>query len=184
MFECLKKFNNIIVTGPQRSGTRICAKMIAKDTSKRYKDEFSISWENVNSNGVFLRYLSNESIEQELSTGNTVIQCSANSFEIERYSREDTCIIFMWRETFDILKSERRIGWTEEVQEKIKYQKRFNDVDMIQPISTIKKNVWEKYQKNKIIYWMYVYYESLKLHEYWVDKNNRKEFKWNQTTWN
>ena len=39
MFAELKKFKKIIVSGPQRSGTRICGKIIAHDLDYRYCDE-------------------------------------------------------------------------------------------------------------------------------------------------
>ena len=39
MFESLKKHDVILVTGPQRSGTTICARMIAHDTGHTYIDE-------------------------------------------------------------------------------------------------------------------------------------------------
>jgi len=39
MFEYLKEYDEILVTGPQRSGTTICARMIAHDTGHTYIDE-------------------------------------------------------------------------------------------------------------------------------------------------
>ena len=46
MFESLKKHDIILVTGPQRSGTTICARMIAHDTGHTYIDEARfITWD-------------------------------------------------------------------------------------------------------------------------------------------
>ena len=39
MFEYMAIHSRIVVTGPQRSGTTITAKMIAHDTGHRYVDE-------------------------------------------------------------------------------------------------------------------------------------------------
>ena len=39
MFEDLVKYPRILVTGPQRSGTRICSVMIAHDTNHYHVDE-------------------------------------------------------------------------------------------------------------------------------------------------
>jgi hypothetical protein len=39
MFEGLAEHDIILVTGPQRSGTQICARMIAQDTNRFYVDE-------------------------------------------------------------------------------------------------------------------------------------------------
>jgi len=47
MFELLSQFNTILVTGPQRAGTRICAKMIAYDTGHEYVDEDSIGMDSL-----------------------------------------------------------------------------------------------------------------------------------------
>jgi len=41
MFKYLTKYNHILVTGPQRSGTTIAAKMIAKDTRHKYIKELA-----------------------------------------------------------------------------------------------------------------------------------------------
>ena len=43
MFEWLSEFERIFVTGPQRSGTRICAKMIAHDIGYEFIDETQIN---------------------------------------------------------------------------------------------------------------------------------------------
>lgn len=39
MFESLKKHKKILVTGPQRSGTRITSQIISKDTNYFLYDE-------------------------------------------------------------------------------------------------------------------------------------------------
>lgn len=43
MFEHLSSYRNILVTGPHRSGTTICARMIAADTEKRFVIERDIA---------------------------------------------------------------------------------------------------------------------------------------------
>lgn len=43
MFKNLTNFNNIIVSGPQRSGTRFMAKTIAKELDKLYIDERDVA---------------------------------------------------------------------------------------------------------------------------------------------
>lgn len=43
MFEHLGRYRNILVTGPHRAGTTICAKMIAADTRKRFVIERDIA---------------------------------------------------------------------------------------------------------------------------------------------
>lgn len=43
MFEHLKAYKRIVVSGPQRSGTRIVAKAVAQDTNKSFIDEVDIA---------------------------------------------------------------------------------------------------------------------------------------------
>ena len=48
MFEHLEKFPRILVTGPQRSGTRIAATMIAEDTGHWFVGEEGIGVDSLN----------------------------------------------------------------------------------------------------------------------------------------
>ena len=47
VFEYLLHYHYVIVTGPQRSGTRIGAKMIAYDTGYTYVDEAEVKADSV-----------------------------------------------------------------------------------------------------------------------------------------
>ena len=47
MFKHYKRYGKILVTGPQRAGTRITAKIIASDLKYRYIDESEINTDNV-----------------------------------------------------------------------------------------------------------------------------------------
>ncbi|NIQ13963.1 MAG: hypothetical protein GTO02_06025, partial [Candidatus Dadabacteria bacterium] len=43
MVDKLRSFNNIIVTGPGRSGTRICSKILAKDLGYEVVEEATVN---------------------------------------------------------------------------------------------------------------------------------------------
>jgi len=47
LFDWLASFDKILVTGPQRSGSRICAQMIAYDTGHEYVDEEDLSMDSL-----------------------------------------------------------------------------------------------------------------------------------------
>ena len=166
MYKALEKFNNIIVSGPQRSGTRIAAKIIAYDTGKPYVDETEIN--------------SHDFIElkKRLKRGNAVTQCPALCNMLHLITDLSTLIIVMRRSVDQIMASEKRIGWDKwfMYQELHKYGR----TDGV--ISKIKYDFWETIQKpilkdraREIIY------SDLKNHPLFIEKNKRAKFKWNQT---
>lgn len=164
MFENLAIFEKILVAGPQRSGTRICAKMIAEDTGLRFIDEKRISGTNVTALKRFLNSL--ESV---------VIQCPGLCYCVHEFSSPTTAIVLMRRAIVDILVSQERIKWG-------------NGKDMLVfyglqegTISEIKYDFWDKKQKQFIDYPFEVWYESLSAHPLWVPKKKRKNFRWDQT---
>ena len=98
MFQELKKQKNIVVTSPQRAGSRIVAKMIAEDTGFTYIDEKDIAVDNL------------ESLKDVL-TGNVVVQAPG----IMRWIHEIDCYpVIVKRAVKDIVKSQERISWGHE----------------------------------------------------------------------
>ena len=100
MFDHLKPFDKIVVTGPQRSGTRICAKMIAQDLGKEYVSEAHV--------GVNVFGLLEEMLEKRK---NFVVQCPGLCRHVHLIGREDTAVVFMRRSLEHIIGSQRRIRW-------------------------------------------------------------------------
>jgi hypothetical protein len=135
MFEWLSKFERIFVTGPQRSGTRICAKMIARDTGYEFIDETHINMD------IFYNFSSFLESKQKF-----VIQCPTLCRYIHFFDSEDNAIILMCRNVKDIIKSQKRIKWSKEWLELIRYDCRAG----AGIISIIKYDFWEKYQKLNI----------------------------------
>jgi Coenzyme PQQ synthesis protein D (PqqD) len=164
MFQWLGKFEKILVTGPQRSGTRICSKIIAHDTGHKYIDEFVIGVD-----GLYQLWAIFE------NNSRFVVQCPALCRHIHMFNRDDAAIVLMRRDVKDIIASQERIGWNCEKVELARYNCR-NGV-----ISEIKYNFWKENQKKHIKHAFEVEYESLSGHQLWVPKPLRRNFSTTQT---
>lgn len=97
----------------------------------------------------------------------------------------------MYRNIEDIIKSQDKLivsggqTWTERYEEKYRqiYKELYDDsrIKWSDPISIIKYYIWENIQTKKLKNPFYnLDYESLKSHEDWLDKDNRKHFAFNQ----
>jgi hypothetical protein len=159
MFEWLAKFERIFVTGPQRSGTRICAKMIARDTGYEFIDETQINMDSFYNFSSFLE-----------SKRKFVIQCPTLCRYIHFFGSEDNAIILMRRNVKDIIKSQKRIKWSKEWLELIRYDR------SVGIIAEIKYDLWENNQRNQIKNAFEIDYNSLKTHPLWINKKEREYF--------
>lgn len=167
-FPFLGEFRKVIVSGPQRSGTRVCSQMIANDTGFIFVDEIDFGYDHI--------YKFNSFIDRPEPM---VFHCPAMSHGLEHYSAPENAIIFMIRNTKDIVKSQERIGWTDHPNGKVREMGKYDKTEGI--ISEIKYEHWENYQKPKIETWFEIDYDSLKDHPMWLPKKKRKDFKWYQT---
>jgi len=162
MYESLKEFSNIIVSGPQRSGTRIAAKIIAADTDKEYVDEKYINFHDF------------RLLEWYLDKGNTVVQCPGLSHLLHLISVPSTLVLMVTRPINEILASESR-SWSEKSRE----------IELIKYgytggiISEIKYDFWFKYQKQRLMNAREVKYHNLEQHPLFI--KDRKTFRWDQT---
>jgi hypothetical protein len=167
MFEYLKSYRIIIVTGPMRSGTTVCAHMIAKDTGKQYYDDVKDGMGNI--------YNVRRIVEKE----NGVIQSPHISWYVDEFGfREDVAIIFMIRNLDEIRTSSERCAsfrlWP------IGYEDyRRVGVDRLDAIYYHWKNV----QKIKIKHSFEILYNDLKTHPFWIEKQFRKIDLWGAKTW-
>jgi hypothetical protein len=110
MFEHLAKYRKIVVTGPQRSGTTICARMVAADTGHEYVDEdrFGVSQE-----GPFWELVKSPLLQ--------VIQAPGMAHICHELAMPDLFVLFMLRKPKDIMASQVRIEWNGEEIERKKY---------------------------------------------------------------
>lgn len=161
MFEYLKKYPLILVTGPQRSGTTICAKMVAHDTGYMLFDETDFG---VTDSERFLHFT---------RIHNVVIQCPHQLRIAHEIS--NAFVILMKRNITDIITSEKRVGWDKSWH---MWEKSFYTYTDPRPVSEIKYEYWQKHKPQN---YTEVEYESLKQHPLWFDKEHRKNFTGKQT---
>ncbi len=170
-----QQFHKILVTGPQRSGTRIASRMIACDTKYSYIDEHTFRTDDIEQ---FNKVM--------LSPYKSVVQCPGMNYCIEQYSASDILIVMMIRPIPDIIRSEKRVEWVNgPYHEYEKY-----GIGRLQArtlrrkgdrISLRKYQYWKDCQKGKIKHFLELEYESLKYHHLWIPKEKRLHFTAEQT---
>lgn len=164
----LKPYTAILVTGAQRSGTTIGARMIAQELGYRYVDE--------NEFGIHNPYRAYEQMKQ----GNVVLHAPALCHIVDKFTyRLNYCVVLMRRPLDEIHASEQRIHWREAydganlLAEQQKYSERFGIYG--DNIAAIKYFCWEYYQKSILKDRAFeLEYASLKAHPLWVSE--RAEF--------
>lgn len=162
LLKLLSKHEQIMVTGPQRSGTTIASIIIA--TELHYNCILEESFEISNLLKCFSIYNSSTKF---------VIQAPA----LCAYAHlMPGAVVFMNRPLREILTSQERINWREENSEKSRYFRLYDNCCIAQ----IKKRVWNTYQK-KYPNRFELKYHSLKDHRLWIDSEKRKNFQTRQT---
>ncbi len=164
MFEHLKVFRTVLVTGPQRSGTTIAGKMIAHDTGYQYVDENEFHVDNLDEFKPIVR-----------RRPRIVVQCPGLCRFAHHFADNQTLVVLMRRPIAGIRKSEKRINWSEEPRELWKYGRRAG------VIAEIKYQYWDEKQRAAIPHTMEIEYESLAAHPLFVPKEKRAHFKPRQT---
>jgi len=164
VFEHLKGFDVILVSGPQRSGTTICSKMVAADTGHTLIPESEFDFHD-------------EALFRAIVTagGKSVVHCPPMAHLLHEFADDDgVAIVFMVRDVRDIIASQERINWTakEEVRELTKYGAHYG------PISLVKYDYWSRVQRDRIPEGQRfeVEYESLSKHPLWEDRPGRGQF--------
>lgn len=155
LLSSLPQVRKLVVTGPQRSGTTIAGKILAKELDLPYVDEKAIGFHK------WPRFL-------QVETG--VIQAPGLFHRIQEMACPKVVMI---RDLDDIQASEKRIRWRAAGE-----WAHFERQD--KPISQVKYEFWDKV-KEGLSDWYELEYESLSTHEMWVPKEFRKQFKPKQT---
>lgn len=175
MFSDWRSYEIILVTGPQRSGTRIVSRMAAADTGYTYIDE--------NRFGVRERSIFEHVLKVQT---NIVVQCPTMSRWIHEYTNDRTLIVFMIRDIDDIVASEQRVGWTNgpyfelmnygySSRKAVSFRRRGGHV------APIKYAYWLTKQRGRIKHYVELQYESLSSHPLWISKEQRVNFAPDQT---
>jgi hypothetical protein len=144
-----------IVTGPQRSGTAICAEMLAQDLGFEFLHEQYLAGDDP------LDKLRRTLLERD----HFVIQAPVWSRWVHELEG-DFFVVWMLRSLADILASQKRIHWGEGGQ------LAFYGADE-GPIATIKLDFWREHQRDAIEHAYEIEYESLSVHPLWVPKEKR-----------
>lgn len=156
------RFRTIVVCGAQRSGTHVCALILANDTGYDYVDDSEFG---VRNRAKFM---------WECRKNNKVIHCPGMSRWIHEVP-DDVLVVFMLRDLDEIHASEKRINWNGRFDEQDAYG--FAGFDT----AAEKLRFWRKYQKPILgERGIEIEYNSLKNHTLFVSKDRRKDFKWNQ----
>lgn len=182
MFEYLESFDKILVTGPQRTGTRICAEMIMRDLDRPmqghnvlYVDEALLNFDS-------LAGLYDVMVDDRL----LVIQCPALARYIHHFGhRDDVAMVWMQRDIEDIVASQQRVGWRGGSAELLRYDRPLLahafTPDSAAP-AMVKNEFWYQVQRPRIKHPHEVEFESLAGHRLWVPKEKRADFEWFQTS--
>jgi hypothetical protein len=165
LFEDLREFEKIVVTGPQRAGTTICSRMIAHDLGYEHVDETAIRIHDLHILKLVLRV-----------GRRFVVQCPALCSQVHRVADERTAVVMMRRPLADILASQARIGWALEGEELFRY----GVSDGI--AAEVKYRFWDREQKTVLAHPFEVEYESLRDHPLWVPRELRSRFAPKQTS--
>lgn len=193
MFQNLAKHSHILVSGPQRSGTRICSKMIVADTGHRHIDEtdvrelflgLSLADSDQDWNAISAKVV--ESIQGlVLQEQNIVLHCPPLMPWI--HLLDDVFVVILRRSIQDIEKSKRRIG-TKMKREELKFNKlgftRYGKkkpglTKTYESLASLQYNRWDE-QKRSLDNYQEIEYESLVSHSLWIPANRRINFRWNQ----
>lgn len=135
MFEHLSELRYIYVIGPQRSGTRCIAHMIASDTGHEYIDEKEYA---VDSLHALQRILN------ERKGAGTVVHGPGISAWAHALAEDIDGVVFCWRSLKHILRSQGR-WWNErnDFLEAIKYGRTGGSAKM-------KQHYWETIQSSRV----------------------------------
>ena len=153
------------MTGPQRSGTTICARIISYDTGYRYVDENRYGTKNV------VGFVDAVGTEEQV-----VIQAPAMSRYLDRIAVfDDVAVVWMIRNMAAILSSQKRVKWDGRY-ERSKYRnvpqyKRDTELCIIKHI------YWTLEQREMMPHPFEIVYERLDRHPLWVPARKRLKFK-------
>lgn len=177
-FEYLSQFPKIMVSGPQRSGTRLMSRHLSESLGIGliYEEHYNFIDESL--------FFKCANFKED-----AVIQAPGMSHLMHVLGEYDhVAVILMRRDLSEIYKSEDKIGWRtyrEGINPRSQYILYRNLVEYYRPGSTtadMKYQVFDNFQKDKILNLLEVPFEYLKSTDLWVEKEVSKNFWWCQTS--
>jgi hypothetical protein len=171
VFEYLKPFRVVIVTGPARSGTTICGHMIAADTGKRYLDDTT----DTGSIGLLRRAVAAES--------NAVAHCPLLSWYADEFGcLEDVAVVMVRRDVTEIRASNDRLA-----PHRLDYWRDGYHALYWQRGKHVSEAIyqhWDSVQAARIQHAYTVDYTALTEHPLWVPAEQRRAAaRWGVKTW-
>lgn len=165
LIENLKRYDKIIVTGPQRAGTTIAMEIIAHELSYEGLREEVIDVDNLSLLAGVLR------------CERFVLQAPGLCPVVHLLRDKDIAVVIVKRDVSEIIKSQERINWgINEIHERKKYF-----ISALEPISEIKYRNWEMFQKEFLKErWFELQYDSMRTHPLFIEQ--RENFHSRQTT--
>jgi hypothetical protein len=164
----LRGYNAVLVTGPQRSGTTIGARILAHELGYEYVDEMQFGIHNHNRAQEFMK------------KGRVVLHAPGLCHVADRFPVTlNYAVVVMRRPIHEIYASEQRIGWRTENGgvnlrvEQDKYAERFGIYG--ENIAAIKYFCWQEFQAH-LCNSFYLDYDALKTHPMFVEVGARKDF--------
>jgi hypothetical protein len=160
MFEHLAVHQRIVVTGPQRSGTRIAAKMIAADTGHEFVDEFAFAIKD------------REQFREILRRDSIVVQAPHMLRDMVDDPPPGSLVVLMRRDLDHIHASAERIRWAEELGGNTTELRRFGLTEG--DSAAVKYSYWDTHEKS--VPFLELEYEALRSHPLFVPDEQRKAF--------
>lgn len=160
-------FRVVVVSGPQRSGTTIAARIIASESGMQYVDEDEYGTKDV------------DAWKKLVSTGTGLV---IHSPAMARWVHEvggkeaggdDVAVVWVMRPLPEVLASQKRIGWDDSA-ERGKYHMTTKDT---RPVAFVKQWYWYTYQRPFIVHAFELQYYGLKHHPLWVEADKRVAFR-------
>lgn len=169
MFEHLKPYSKIFVTGLARSGTRIATRMIAHDTGKEFIDETEWGVWDYEKLKFFCKY-----------RDKFVIQATSAFFNLSEFVTDDDMVVWMERPIKELEESWKRIRDLGKDGRSVFHSSTAKMPELFRT-SFDERVILAEEEKRKIKNLFEVNYHSLKDHPMWVDKDKRNKFLWMQT---
>lgn len=161
MFEHLAVYPKIVVTGPQRSGTRIAAQMIAADTGHQFVDEVDFL---IKDEDLFRAVL--------VQRQKIVVQAPHMLKDMVDDPPPDVFVVLMRRDLDEVHASADRIRWAEELGGNLTELRKFGLTEG--DSAAVKYEYWDSHDK-KVPY-VEVEYNSLRAHPMYIPPELRKDF--------
>jgi hypothetical protein len=166
LFEDLAVYPRIVVTGPQRSGTRIAARMIAEDTGYLFVDERAFGFSD------------EQSWREILKAKQIVVHAPGMLKDVVDNPPSEVFIVLMRRDLAKIHESERRVGWDRDrtggpAKQLSKFGLTSGDP------AQVKYDYWESHEKT--VPFLELEYESLREHPLFIPDDQRRDFTISQT---